>query len=133
MRLLYERLIHRLTAATPRKDVLRWAVMTALYGCCLLINEHFEWVAALGFTLPQQALIRIAGVMLYIFLTSYSFQKTNHDATIPPFQIPDNLVPDITGDHHPDDGADTVYAPRNHQTQPQPGTHTTKPATNPVN
>jgi len=129
---LYTPLIRRLTAATPRIYVWRWVLMTALYSCSLLINEHFELIAALGFTLRQQAMIRIAGVMLYIFLTTYSFQKTNNDKTIPPFQIPDNMVPAIT--HHRDtaDMANTLFPAGDNTDEPQPGIVTAKPGKNPA-
>ncbi len=129
---LYTAFIYRLTAATPRTHVWRWVFMTALYGCSLLINEHFELIAALGFTLRQQALIRIAGVMLYIFLTTYSFQKTNNDETIPPFQIPDNMVPAITDNSDTADMANTLFPKGNSKDEPQSGIAPAKPGKNPA-
>lgn len=124
--------MYRLTAATPRTHVWRWVFITALYSCSLLINEHFELIAALGFTLRQQALIRIAGVMLYIFLTTYSFQKTNNDETIPPFQIPDNMVSAITGHRDPADMADSLVPEGDNTDEPQPGIAPAKPGKNPA-
>lgn len=84
--------IRRLSAATPKKYVWRWLFHTALYSCCILINEHFELIAAMGLSPYIQAAIRMAGTMLYIFLTTYSFQKINDDIHTENIQIPDNLA-----------------------------------------
>ena len=123
----------RLTAATPRKYVGRWLFVTALYSCCILINEHFELIAALGLSQAIQAVIRLMGALVYIFLTTYSFQKTNDDTYTEPFQIPHDLAADnstgpaLTGTPGGDD------AQGDNTGKPQSTPDATNAATNPVN
>lgn len=83
--------IRRLTAATPKKYVWRWLFHTVLYGCCILINEHYELIEAMGFSPYMQAAIRVAGTVIYMFLTTYSFQKINDDTT-KNIQVPDRMA-----------------------------------------
>ncbi|MBS1773921.1 MAG: hypothetical protein JST82_13770 [Bacteroidetes bacterium] len=87
-------IIRKLSAATPQNYVWQWLLVTMLYSCCILVNEHFELIQALELSQHIQNLIRMAGVLVYIFLTTYSFQKTTDDTHTTTIQGPNHLAAD---------------------------------------
>lgn len=114
-------IIRRLTEATPKPYVWRWLLHTALYSCCILVNEHFELIEAMGFSPYIQTVIRIAGTMIYILLTTYSFQKTNNDTDTEATEIPDNMVINSRHNTAANDTSGADDAQGNKQDGPQPG------------
>jgi Ca2+/Na+ antiporter len=73
------KLVEKLSNATPRKSILRWLIITLLYGFSIIVNDHFDLVTALGLPQRIEAVIRLCGVYLYIVLTTYFFHKTKED------------------------------------------------------
>lgn len=113
-------LLDKLAKATPRKNILQWVVMTLLYGFAIIVNDHFDLVQALGLPERPEAVVRLCGVYLYIFLTAYSFQKTKDDE----IHTDHNQIAAAVADDHKPDGNTPApgtqsHAPGNRAHEPQ--------------
>lgn len=120
---IHNKLMERLAAATPKTSVLCWLFITAIYSFAIVVNDHFDLITAIG--LPEQAtaIIRLLGVQLYIFLTAYSFHKTNtkNDETNTDHnQVAADLAHPDEPDHIPATSGAEGIAQGHRQDEPQP-------------
>lgn len=71
-----EKFVLLLKQATPKSNVVFWVITTILYAFSILINEQFKVIHDIGLSEKTEAVIKMFGTFLYIFLTAINFSQT---------------------------------------------------------